>query len=111
MSQEQQKIQLLSSEDVISVSDIKTISTIWSTTTLTADELRKKVAAMLGVAQLEHPCHDWFENGIKGKVLIAEKGGGWKVGRVRFSVEFLPDEPTDIEASTENPTAGLDEFR
>ena len=111
MSQEQQKIQLLSSEDVISVSDIKTIDRIWSTTTLTTDELKKKVATMLGVAQLEHPCYDWFENGIKGKVLIAEKGGGWRVGRVRFSVEFLPDEPTQIEDSTEKATIGLDEFR
>jgi hypothetical protein len=94
MSQEPQKIQL-----------------IWSATTLTVDELKKRVADMLGVARLENPGHDWFENGIKGKVLIAEKGGGWKVGRVRFSVEFLPDEPTQIEASTETPSVGLDEFR
>ena len=84
---------------------------MWNTTTVTTDELRKRVGAVFGVAKLDDPCYEWFENGIKGKVLIAEKGGGWRVGRVRFSVEFLPDEPTQIEASTETPSVGLDEFR
>lgn len=112
MSQDNQKFQSLSPEDVISVSDIKLMGKIWSTTTATTEELRKRIGTVFGVANPEEPCYGWFDNGVEAKVLIAEKGGGWKVGRVRLSVEFLSDEPTTNVASiTEKPTLGLDEFR
>ena len=112
MTQDKQKFQTLSPEDVISVSDIKAIGKIWSTTTATTEELRKRAGAVFGVVNnSDDPCHEWFDNGIKGKVLIAEKGGGWKEGRIRFSVEFLPDESTQIESLPDKPTVGLDEFR
>ena len=111
MTQDKQKFQSLSPEDVISVSEIKAIGKIWGTTTATTEELRKRIGAVFGVANSDDPCYEWFENGIKSKVLIAEKGGGWKEGRIRFSVEFLPDEPSQIESSPDKPTVGLDEFR
>lgn len=110
MSQEQQKFQSLSPEDVISVSDAKMMGKIWPTTTLTPEEIRKKIASIFG-ADPKEPYYGWFNDGVEGKALIAEKGGGWKAGRVRISIEFLPDEPTQIETSTEKQTVGLDEFR
>lgn len=111
MNQGQQRFQSLSPEDVVSVLDIKMIAKIWNTTTVTPEELRKRIAAVFGVSNPEEPCYGWFGDGVEGKALIAEKGGGWKTGRVRLSVEFLPDEPTSIEASTGKLTVGLDEFR
>ena len=111
MSQDQQKFQALSPEDVISVSDIKMMGQIWATTTVTPEELRKKLAGIFGASKPENDSYEWFRNGVEGKALIVEKGGGWRVGRVRFSIEFLPDEPTQIETSTEETTIELDEFR
>lgn len=112
MSQDQQKFQSLSLEDVISVSEVKAMGKLASNTTNTTEELRKAIrASLFNVANPADPSYGWFENGVKAKVLIAEKGGGWKVGRVRLSVEFLPDESTQVEASTEEKTGELDEFR
>ena len=111
MTQDKQKFQSLSPEDVVSVSDMKIMGKISNSTTATAEEIRRKIGTLFSVSNPDDPSYGWFENGIKGKVLIAEKGGGWKEGRIRLSVEFLPDESTQIESLPDKPTVGLDEFR
>ncbi len=112
MSQESPKFQSLSSEDVISVPEIALVGRVWDTTTVTVDELRKRIGAVFGIGNPEHPAYQWTNNGIEGKVLLAEKGGGWKEGRVRFSVEFLPIESTqDDRLASEAVKPSLDEFR
>ncbi len=112
MNQDKSKFQSLSSEDVISVPDIALVSRVWDTTTVTVDELRKRIAAVFGISNPEHPAHQWSNKGIDAKVLIAEKGGGWKEGQVRFSVEFIPTESTQKDALTsEAVKPSLDEFR
>jgi hypothetical protein len=112
MSQGKSKFQSLSPEDVISVAQISLIGKIWDTTTVTVDELRKKIGVMFGIGNLEHPAYQWSNDGIEAKVLIAEKGGGWKEGRVRFSIEFLPADSTQSETlDSEVVKPSLDEFR
>ncbi|HEY9672725.1 MAG TPA: KGK domain-containing protein [Waterburya sp.] len=34
----------------------------------------------------------WLDNGIECRVLRTT-GGGWQTGKIRFSLEFIPDEP------------------
>ena len=112
MSQDKLKFQSLLSEDVISVPEIALVGRVWDTTTVTVDELRKRIGAVFGIGNPEHPAYQWINNGIEGKVLIAEKGGGWKEGRVRFSVEFIPIEATQEDNFTsEAVKPSLDEFR
>ncbi len=46
----------------------------------------------------------WFrENGVECEVLRAN-GGGWQKGRLRFRLEFVPDEP-------QKPKSPLDDLR
>jgi hypothetical protein len=112
MSQDKSKFQSLSPEDVISVSQIALIGKVWDTTTVTVDELRKRIGAVFGISNPDHPAYQWSNDGIEGKVLIAEKGGGWKEGRIRFSAEFLPVETLqDDKLTSEEIKPGLDEFR
>ncbi|AKG21800.1 KGK domain-containing protein [Calothrix sp. 336/3] len=48
----------------------------------------------------------WIDtNGVHCKVLL-EKGGGWKSGRVRVTLEFTPDPPKNT-----NPPSPLDDLR
>jgi hypothetical protein len=112
MSQDKLKFQSLSPNDVVSVSAHELIYPIWGTSTATVVELQKKIASVFGITKSDHLAYQWCVDGIESKVLIAEKGGGWKEGRVRFSVEFLPIESTQEDNLTsEAVKPSLDEFR
>jgi hypothetical protein len=112
MNQDKSNFHSLSSEDVISVAEIALMGRVWDTTTVTVDELRKRIGAVFGIGNPEHPAYQWSHDGVEAKVLLAEKGGGWKEGRVRFSVEFLPIETPQNEKSISGENKpGLDEFR
>ena len=79
-------------------------------TTTMVDELRKRIPAICGVTDLKHSSYKWCNDGIEAKVLFSENGGGWKKGRLRLSIEFVPDEPETI--SDDRPIEpSLDSFR
>lgn len=53
----------------------------------------------------------WIGNGASCEVLLTE-GGGWRKGRIRFRVEFIPDippAPTGIQYIL--PSSPLDDLR
>lgn len=111
MSQDNQRFKSLSSEDVVSVPALKLEDESWNTTTFTVDELRNKIPVLFD-CDSEHAAYQWCDAGIEGKVLFAEKGGGWKTGRIRLSIEFLPDVPDqNIDDSLKKASPELDEFR
>ena len=112
MSQDSSKFQSLSPNDVISVSEHKLVYPIWGTSTATVTELQGKIAAVFGITSSEHPAYQWCVDGVESQVLMAEKGGGWQQGRVRFCVEFIPDErDKGKESASEENKPSLDEFR
>lgn len=41
----------------------------------------------------------WFKEGIECEFLDASAGGGWKKGKIRLRLEFLPDEPDPRDSS------------
>lgn len=51
---------------------------------------------------------DWLsESGVRCKVLRTQ-GGGWKTGKIRFRLEFVPDEPEVPQPKAPNsPLADL----
>lgn len=111
MSQDKSKFQSLSLEDVVSVLDIELENQVISTTTFTVDELRRTIPVLFE-CDTDHPGYKWCDTGMKGRVLMAEKSGGWKTGRIRFSIEFLPDVPDqNIDDSLKKASPELDEFR
>jgi len=50
----------------------------------------------------------WAEDGVECEV-IGSKIGGWKKGRVRVCLEFIPDEPEP--KPVEEPESPLDDLR
>ncbi|WP_138500924.1 KGK domain-containing protein [Nostoc sp. PA-18-2419] len=55
----------------------------------------------------------WIGNGIACKVLLV-RGGGWQAGRVRFRLEFMPNEPKVSRkepSSTSESKSPLDDLR
>jgi len=57
------------------------------------------------------PWLKWFEQGVECQVLKTE-GGGWQKGKVRFCLQFIPEEP--IENNSSNPVildSPLDDLR
>ncbi|MBD2418427.1 hypothetical protein H6G54_12110 [Anabaena cylindrica FACHB-243] len=59
-----------------------------------------------------NPSGEWFlEKGISCEILRT-KGGGWQKGRLRFKLEFIPDEPKAFIDETDfaNPSP-LDDLR
>ncbi len=56
--------------------------------TVKVDHLYAAVTSHVGA-----PYSNWFkETGVVCEVLKTE-GGGWQKGKIRFRVEFIPDEP------------------
>ncbi len=58
--------------------------------------------------------HDWCNEGMKCEVLTCD-GKGWQTGKVRLTLEFIPDEPEVEEISASNqlslPPSPLDDLR
>lgn len=78
-------------DDVVSVPDLN--MTPVKHPTLKAAQVRK---AFFDIIR-QHVNHDWF-TGIECE-LLKTTGGGWKKGRLRLRLEFIPDEPELIESS------------
>lgn len=61
----------------------------------------------------DQPAREWFHDGIECEILTP--GKNWRTGKVRFSLEFLPDEPEIEETPTTNeiipPESPLDDLR
>ena len=110
MSQDNQNFQPLASEDVISFIDPQLTHGFWGITTTTVDEFRKRIPAICGVTRLEHSSYEWCNDGIEAKVLFSKNSNGWKKGRLRLSIEFIPDEPETIP-NAQSIEPSLDAFR
>ncbi|NCO74824.1 MAG: hypothetical protein GW795_05870 [Cyanobacteria bacterium] len=89
------KIELLNSQDVISLENEKTKPRM-PHKTFTIEEFKNLLLQNLS---LNEDQKEWCNNGVCAKVLVA--GKLWRKGKVRLSVEFILDEP-------ESP---LDDFR
>lgn len=65
-------------------------------------------------ADFPTPSGAWFtDNGIQCEILRT-KGGGWQKGRLRFRLEFLPDNPeafVDVTSTTDKSLSPLDDLR
>lgn len=79
-----------SDDDVVSVPDIG--MTPVKHPTLKAAQVRKAFSDILR----QHVTYDWFNTGIECEFLKTT-GGGWKKGRLRIRLEFIPNEPTEPE--------------
>jgi hypothetical protein len=111
MYRDNREFQILSQEDVISVKNLDLEGEIIPTATFTVNELRTKIPALFE-CDTNHSGYKWCDAGVEGRILMAEKGGGWKKGRIRFSIEFLPDVPEQNEDNShEKLSPELDEFR
>ncbi|MBL1199127.1 MAG: hypothetical protein FWK04_08575 [Nostoc sp. GBBB01] len=84
-------------------------------TTFKVSELKEKVRSFVNQETKGNYISSklrWFsEGGAKCEVLRLE-GGGWQKGRLRFRLEFIPDEP--VQSQSLVPTASsspLDDLR
>jgi hypothetical protein len=93
-----ENIEILKKQDVITLEDEKTKLRM-SHKTFTSDELFIKLQESIGANE---EAKEWFKNGVLANVLVA--GKLWRKGKVRLSIEFIPDE--NIE-----PPSLLDDFR
>lgn len=76
----------LDKDDVVSVD--AGISFVGDSPTFTVGEAASEVADRFG---LGGTMLDWAKDGVPCRVLCAS-GGGWKSGKVRFSLEFVEGE-------------------
>ncbi|MDJ0674393.1 MAG: KGK domain-containing protein [Calothrix sp. MO_167.B42] len=53
---------------------------------------------------------DWSKNGVECEV-IGSNTGGWKKGKVRFCLEFIPDQPAPEPEQAKNQESPLDDLR
>ena len=115
-----QEFKALSPDDVIAVSDPYLANKFWETTTVRVSDLKDRIPLICGVTNIDHPAYKWCGDGIEAKILSAEKGGGWKQGRIRLSIEFLPEQDQETIYNQENDKSdaitlttesSLDDFR
>lgn len=90
MSGKSRKSESLKPEDVVSISDSKT-ALVLSQPTFRVSEL--VMAIVLKIMGSSDSHKEWAANGIKAEVLAGSKG--WRKGKVRLTVEFIPDEGED----------------
>lgn len=48
-----------------------------------------------------HPHAQWYMEGGVACEVLQTSGGGWKKGRVRFRLEFIPDTPPESSRNSE----------
>lgn len=77
----------LAQEDVVSIEGGATLSL--SRPTFRVDEMTAHVVSHLARTPQER---EWSSTGFPAKVLNS-KTGGWRKGKVRLTIEFIPDEP------------------
>ncbi|BAZ50526.1 hypothetical protein NIES4103_31420 [Nostoc sp. NIES-4103] len=95
----------LNDDDVVSFSHAD--YNVANLTTATVKEIKKSLLDTLFTRYLSA----WIYGGTSCKVLSAN-GGGWQPGKIRFRLEFVPDEPiqTKVSGST-NSNSPLDDLR
>lgn len=93
-----ENVETLNRQDVITLEDEKTKIKM-SHKTFTSDEFLTKLQESIGVNE---EAKEWFKNGVCANVLV--EGKLWRKGKVRLSIEFIPDE------SSQSPSL-LDDFR
>lgn len=83
-------------------------------------DLSFKVGGLLKVSRLYSALQDWFAkpanqwfhpSGVRCEILSID-GGGWKKGKIRFKVEFIPDElEVKQKLVSHNSASPLDDLR
>ncbi|WP_017296309.1 KGK domain-containing protein [Geminocystis herdmanii] len=91
-------VELLNQEDVIKVKNEKTKWVI-THSTFTVNDLTSGLTQKFGGNE---ELMKWSKEGVEANVLV--EGKSWRQGKVRLSMEFIPDE--NIE-----PPSLLDDFR
>ncbi len=71
-----------------------------------------KVNLLLATSIEWVPAHllKWFEEGVECQILKIE-GGGWQRGKVRFYLQFIPDEPIETNSSSAVSISPLEDLR
>jgi len=83
------KSESLKYQDVVSLTDPK-VALVIPQPTFRVSEL---AAALVNTVLKSDPQREWAINGVKAEVLAGSKG--WRKGKVRLTVEFIPDEDVD----------------
>lgn len=73
---------------------------------LTFKVIQLRQAFQTGIRQFV--AYDWLEQGVECEVL-SPTGGGWKKGRLRLRLEFIPNEPDPTESSALAPLPNSDQ--
>ncbi|WP_324281701.1 KGK domain-containing protein [Cyanobacterium aponinum UTEX 3221] len=89
--------EMLNDKDVISLED-QQCNIRLSHKTFTVEEFKTRLKDSSGV---NDKSQEWFNNGVNAEVMTG--GKPWRKGKVRLSIEFIPD-----ESEIESP---LDDFR
>jgi hypothetical protein len=84
-----EKSESLNYQDVVSLTDTKSAFVI-PQPTFRVSEL---TAAIVGKLTGSDSHKEWAANGTRAEVLAGSKG--WRKGKVRLTVEFIPDEDVD----------------
>ncbi|MEH2145310.1 KGK domain-containing protein [Nostoc sp.] len=82
----------LGDNDVVSVSDVKHSPVSMLTTTV--GEMKRSLLKTWFMSFLS----SWITCGMGCRVLLAQ-GGGWQAGKIRFRLEFIPNNPKLPEQS------------
>lgn len=95
-------------EDDVVCTGTSTSSNFGLGTTFKLNELLK--SAILWIITVNNSCaaySNWLKTeGVKCQVLRKD-GGGWQSGKVRFRVEFVPDNPPVSPKDLNSPLADL----
>lgn len=106
----------LNNDDVVTVGNLtNSMRTFGAGSTFKIGDLLSLVKSWaIGTGGTANPWHQWFiEDGLKCQILQA-KGGGWQKGRIRFRLEFIPDNPEafiDKPTPEDKPNSPLDDLR
>jgi hypothetical protein len=103
--------------DVVSVPKAKSLM---NASTFKVMEVASYLAKQLYSNENSQPYQEWSNTGVECEVLKMD-GNGWKKGKVRISLEFIPDEEEEeeiLEANLEEesippklPESPLDDLR
>lgn len=112
MNQEQDNQYELSSEDVIKGLESRNTLGLLGMT-FTGDEIIKQIRDKLCITSEKYSEYAWIGDGVTCKILSANSNSnGWKTGRLKICLQFIPDETDQSEKSSgKENKASLDEFR
>ena len=109
LPKEKVEMSILNNEDVVSTGMSDPSFTFGLGSTFQLFELIAATRKAVGLGNPPLASQYWFtESGIPCKVLRSQ-GGGWKSGKIRFTVEFIPNEPEVTQSKA--PSSPLDDLR